>query len=633
MPTESIQKRLEASIDIIIKPTKHNALLPRPGTKSCYEQSARKGGALNVLNLYGIRSAQEMRDEQLHDREERIRSSALDTGASWADAELDDIWEIMEDNPEILSTEVWYDEAYETPRTYTEAFQAAVKDARNNRVAKILPIIQKDGKIRIATLHHSSVLWAARAMTAHLLPVLRKVAFSRAMLKDKKVTLFHPERNCIIYSADLSKSTDPISIGLARLVIARVVEKIGKPDWWDNAVNGTISPHRIEYNEQQFHTACGALMGLGPGWTVLNILNAFCAEDAGAPKGSYAVCGDDLIALWPASVIDKYEANIASIHLQSNKAKSFRSNPSAPYNQQGGVFCERFVRRTGEHTAIALPSVRLGEATGARALDGKKGLFTCDRLFFLSQNDPTGYEKTHRYLKREAYLTAKRTAATHHAGPLADGGGGASKANQVTVLRLFMSGPTPLTRFANDDRIVTLKDELRSMARTFDSLPPSASQQAVGPSKEGYLVCQSVAASEIILEARSEIESEVRLRDHNRTAAGQPLRYKNLKQSLCSKDRATRAAIRRAKGSIIRAIQEVKHPYALTTPTLLRKITNAVRHRRYALACRLIHRSWDQVVPLDQASTTFRLMFPAVQNRVDVYLTPTNYRWDSRTAS
>jgi len=46
-------------------------------------------------------------------------------------------------------------------------------------------------------------------------------------------------------------------------------------------------------------TKCGALMGQGPGWTVLCILNDFAANyNNHMDESAYQICGDDLIGLW-----------------------------------------------------------------------------------------------------------------------------------------------------------------------------------------------------------------------------------------------------------------------------------------------------------------------------------------------
>ena len=81
---------------------------------------------------------------------------------------------------------------------------------------------------------------------------------------------------------------------------------------------------------------CGALLGLGPSWVILSILNSFAAEEAGASSSSYAVCGDDLVALWTRSQIEGYLAALPLLNLQGNRDKSFVGHENG--NVRGIVF-------------------------------------------------------------------------------------------------------------------------------------------------------------------------------------------------------------------------------------------------------------------------------------------------------
>jgi len=552
-------------VDKIIKRRSTAATLPYPSTKSCYEQSAKKGGGLCVLADYGIAPPEEMREQQLEERAENIYGAAIEAGLPWGDAEVLDIYDLMERTGPEGFKHIFYDDAFETQRSYHETFLAATKDAINHRVAKILPIIQPDGKIRIATLHHSTVLWAARAMTAHLLPHLKRITFSRNMLRNEKVLLKNPNPNAIVYSADLSKSTDPISIPLARWVLNRIVEKIGRPVWWNQAMNAVITVHKLEYEDQLFSTVCGALMGLGPGWTVLSILNAFCAEDAGAQRGSYAVCGDDLLGFWSESVCDRYERNLQLAGLVANRDKSFRSPTH-------GVFCERLATRKGQEVQ-ALPCIRIGEACGSRALDGNQGIAVVDHLYRLSQRDPAGYQKTHRILRKMAKRVAVRLAiAPGLAGSLSCGGGGCSKPNALTVLMYYKFGPTPITRAAYDPRITSLRQQLRTAK----------------PKVHG------VVAEDVLIEGRAQVEAEWRLLDKTRLPTGGLLKYRDVRKGLFMRQRQVKKAIRQHHG-ILNTIER-ETSYALVTPTLKRNVCHALRRRRWGTALNLLQRSWSRTV-------------------------------------
>jgi len=106
-------------------------------------------------------------------------------------------------------------------------------------------------------------------------------------------------------------------------------------------------------------TVRGCHMGLGSTWTILSLLNIWAAFNAGAPKGSYKVCGDDLIGLWPRDVVEEYERLIRQIGLKLNRSKSFYGS--------SGVFCEKLVLsksvNKGRRTfAQSFDIIKIGEA-------------------------------------------------------------------------------------------------------------------------------------------------------------------------------------------------------------------------------------------------------------------------------
>jgi hypothetical protein len=86
-------------------------------------------------------------------------------------------------------------------------------------------------------------------------------------------------------------------------------------------------------------TSNGVHMGLGPSWILLCFINGYAAWDAGAPKESYAICGDDLIGAWPLYTKQKYGENLSACALVVNQSKS-------GYGIRG-TFCEQLVVPTG----------------------------------------------------------------------------------------------------------------------------------------------------------------------------------------------------------------------------------------------------------------------------------------------
>lgn len=117
-------------------------------------------------------------------------------------------------------------------------------------------------------------------MTSYLMPFTKRMKALQSIMRNKATTLYSTKSNTKLYSADFSKSTDPISIPLARFVLNELIKHLGKPTWWDQAMDAVINEHKLV--QSGIHdgkiTKCGALMGQGPGWTVLCILNDFAAN-------------------------------------------------------------------------------------------------------------------------------------------------------------------------------------------------------------------------------------------------------------------------------------------------------------------------------------------------------------------
>jgi hypothetical protein len=316
LPPEETLAELKAFIGTITKHTrslKCDRSLPLPAGTACIENPRRKGGS--AAEIYRVT---------------RAHQATVGVQALGPAREL----------------------------TQGELFEFAISHAaRVERSFKPLPVLTPDGKVRIATLHQARTLWASRALTKFFMPLLKKMSFTSAILRNKMVNLEPSGHGSFAYSADLSKSTDPISIPLARFVLDEVARKVGKPSWYEQAADAVFKEYvYLDSEKKKWTSRCGALMGLGPGWIVLCLLNAFAAYKAGANPSSLAICGDDLSGYWTPSICDEYERQIANLGLQSNKKKSFRG--------RNGVFCERPVYQVNGRL-IAKYTPRMGEVLAA----------------------------------------------------------------------------------------------------------------------------------------------------------------------------------------------------------------------------------------------------------------------------
>jgi hypothetical protein len=478
--------------------------------------------------------------------------------------------------------------------SFRVVFEKTLKACAKEDSIKLLPIVQPDGKIRVATLNNASVNLIARSMTNVLVPYLKNFAITRDALRGKRVRLtnYHSV-NQIIYSADLSKSTDPISIDTAKFVLNEIVKHTGAPSWWAAAVKAVIKPFRFDESDGGEVTTCGALMGLGPGWTVLNVLNSFAARKAGAHRNSYRVCGDDLSALWTVDQCDRYEANIAELGLQSNYEKSFRS-------PKYGVFCERFVIRSGPYSAYADTCLRIGEATGARALDNSSGVAIVDTLMNVS-----GHNVLMRAARRTAIRSALRVGIT---GPLSRGGRGTGKITAATLVSYALFGPTPISVTDTDPRIKSMREGLR-----IQPLDPK------GPS----------SAADVLIHAMTEIEMESRMQGRlgSRPSA---LRRDAIERTLLLRQRKVNNLLR-TKGAI-GTFKEL-HAKGIGRPLWADKINNIlhfIRNRAFTKAMKVLSSSWDKKVSAQGLSQLYLEKFPKHRPSILSNFRPAPEVWCSR---
>jgi hypothetical protein len=472
----------------------------------------------------------------------------------------------------------------EEPRKLNLAatFEQALRDAPNKHQCRTLPIVDEGGKIRVATVHTASVAWLARSMSAVLFPHLKHFAFSSAILKGEHVKLVNNSPDpLLLFSADFRKSTDPISVSQARRILDGIRRRIPVPSWWDRAVENVITRHAIQLPDgTEIWTECGALMGLGPGWAVLCILNAWAAENAGAPVGSFAVCGDDLIALWTRENIACYRANIRKVMLALNDDKCY----CGPYH---GVFCEQLVVRTGKYTAECVGELRIGEAVACKlgaARDKSKahGALVVDNL---------RAAKGLRLMRRLANRVADRHCPSRHTpGSLGQGGGGGGRpADAITVVAYAMYGPAILMKSESrlEGKLSLLRTELRRAAK----MPGSKTR-----------------SQDIINTALEIAEAKHRETTAHRTDAPEVLKTKVARLSIHARRAAAKSLIRTMGGTrealnlVLANIppgtddsvpKKTAVPQYVNSDDRLRKrVVLHATSRRFELALKLLQASW-----------------------------------------
>jgi hypothetical protein len=619
MPTPDVLERLGEFIKRVIKPHKNpdRFVLPVPHGKGCYERPGRQGGATYVYKEHATLTTDEELALIMEEESESLRQRALRLGHSWADVELNSdaelhraVWhqELRYQHGGVFVGEEYATTPWSGPhyagrkvtgrrrRTLAQMFYASNTSAPGKNKARALPIIQRDGKIRVATLHQADVLWASRAMTSWILPTLNGLAFSRDMLNARPTRLRSDQRDTYLYSADLSKSTDPISIPLSRFVLDKIVEITGKPTWWDNAVKAVITDFQLTYDGKQFTTTCGALMGLGPGWTVLSILNAWAAEDAGAKRGSYTVCGDDLIGLWTKSTIERYEANLISLSLVPNRAKSYISRTH-------GIFCERLIQRTGLYTAGGAEVIRIAEATGASALHGQNGRAVLDHLKHL---------RCHKVLSAAAKRVYQRlTLKSPIPGDLGEGGSGKGSANSLTVLSYALAGPIALTYGETNPEYQAFKNKLRTLPGSPTGRP----------------------ARDLLVDAHSALEAAYRRENGKKTEPRRRRPGRHLNEELTRRLMTINRLLKANKNSPILALRAIlrESPYVRTRATLSGRVEAFLRRGWHYSAVKELQRSWNVRLEVSgEHSLVYRLLGVDLERLQLNNLQPVHPRRDSR---
>lgn len=311
--------------------------------------------------------------------------------------------------------------------------------------AEVQVVADKSGKLRAVTKHDARLVSVARCMTRALLASLHRFVPSRDMLEAEPVHIRWRGAQAVVgYSADLSAATDHIGSALATAGLHAALMAIDAPQWMVEAIPAVTELISLRVGNSLRPITCGALMGLGPGWVTLSLLNSFAASRAGAQIESFRVCGDDLVGVWPVSICDRYEAQIRRLGLVPNVSKSYRGNAA--------VFCEQFgaVRAVADgHKLHMRPSIRLAEASGAesRTRGLGEGIGQVDSLFDISQGSVS--VRASPPIRRLALHTAMRLSHRGRGlvtGRIRDGGCGHGPTTMRTLRSFIMCGSSPVAR-------------------------------------------------------------------------------------------------------------------------------------------------------------------------------------------
>lgn len=247
-----------------------------------------------------------------------------------------------------------------------------------------------------------------------------------------------------VFSADLSAATDNMS----RSLLEQISAHLGIPS--DLVCGGTV-----RFGTEVVEMTRGTLMGIPLSFPFLNLVHVYMCKKIGAPWWSYYIMGDDLIAVWPPSLIRRYSTLLTRLTgMVPNNKKSFCSDTR-------GIFCERayHLAKDGLRINREYLSVRgllpFGKPANRGQVDQPGLPWELSPLLYLQTAlRRVGHSRAYfaqgvvgsRYLDKVRYLSRKHKISVHL--PIHLGGAGVipSKGNYAfsklerTALDGFMSG-------------------------------------------------------------------------------------------------------------------------------------------------------------------------------------------------
>ncbi|AYD61652.1 RNA-dependent RNA polymerase [Blechomonas luni narnavirus 1] len=216
-----------------------------------------------------------------------------------------------------------------------------------------LAAIQELGfKVRPVTTHQVSEIIAAQHLRQFLFQCLKKWKVTAPVMSGEKTRAIKEvveawEEGDVVYSSDLTSATDLCRQDAHIAVLEEILLEWGFGHRAVHIAHFALGPHLVDataYKAGCFVQRRGILMGNPLTWSLLNLVNFFCAAEALSPGGAivpsiraaerkFRICGDDLIGCVDRSVVVRYEEQLGYVGYQPSIPKSFVS-------EWGGVFAE-----------------------------------------------------------------------------------------------------------------------------------------------------------------------------------------------------------------------------------------------------------------------------------------------------
>jgi hypothetical protein len=209
---------------------------------------------------------------------------------------------------------------------------------------KASSVLEAGWKTRIVTISPAAMIVLGNPINDQLLKVLSALGPTQDALRSntparlvKRFAKANYSRDMELYSADLSRATDYIPHQAAEAAWLGIADALKLSEKEVQLGKTILGPVELTYPDGTIITTKrGILMGRPIVWPILSLLNMWAAEHRTniRTRGTYSVCGDDLLGLWSDHQIQRYQRNLEILNLKRNPSKELR-NPNL------GVFCEQ----------------------------------------------------------------------------------------------------------------------------------------------------------------------------------------------------------------------------------------------------------------------------------------------------